>query len=74
MHKIIWFIGRYVPKFRLWYYKKTGKWYWGIIPFINLNDLVSQFKEYPNDYPHEYISDSAWLNDQLYKMFKVKKD
>jgi hypothetical protein len=69
MNKIIWFIGKHFPRFKLWYHKKTGKWHWGIISFIQLNANTIEDKNNP------YLNDEAsiWLDKHLDEIFKLKR-
>ncbi len=44
-NKIIFLIGKKSSKFKLWYYKKTGKWLWGIIPWIKLFSIFDSLEK-----------------------------
>lgn len=31
---MIFLIGKLSKKFRIWYWRRTGKWYWGLVSFL----------------------------------------
>lgn len=70
-NKIIHLIGKLFPKFRIWYYNKTGQWHWGIIPFIQMThknrpDLIKD-KVWLSEKGH------AWVDEHLDQIFNFKR-
>lgn len=59
---MIYWIGKRAKWFRLLYYKITGTWHWGILPFID---------EVPSDY--DKVVHKPELQELIEKIFGDKK-
>lgn len=40
--RVVFWIGKWSPRFRSWYYRRTGKWWWGLILFVQENMVYSE--------------------------------
>ena len=71
MIKLLFLIGKHSKSFQKFYYKRTNKWLWGLIDYINT---------FPQTYPQptstsedeEWAEIEEWLGDMLKSIYVQK--